>query len=93
MINVHGLKMNSIKEMQFSKYIASNGIAMNTMSKVERLEAVADWLQKSYSVGDKVFVGDRPAVILQIFPAGDIWTAEVEYRNLEKSIEPILNFS
>lgn len=43
-VNVYGLKMSSLEEMMFSKYIRNNGIAMNTKTKDERLAIALEWL-------------------------------------------------
>lgn len=43
-VNVHGVLMTSLQEMQFSKYVANKGIAMNTKTASERFDLVVDWL-------------------------------------------------
>lgn len=43
LIDVHGIKMSTTEEMAFSKYIASNNIAMNTKTADERLAIVLAW--------------------------------------------------
>jgi len=35
---IFGVKMTSLQEMRFSKYLDNNGIAMNTLSKEKRKE-------------------------------------------------------
>lgn len=45
-VDVYGLKMSSLEEMMFSKYIRENGIAMNTKTADERLAIALDWLEK-----------------------------------------------
>lgn len=41
---VYGIKMSALEELIFSKYIATNGIAMNTKTKEERLIIASNWL-------------------------------------------------
>lgn len=41
---VYGIEMTSLEEMCFSKYIANNGMAMNTKTKEERYLIAKDWL-------------------------------------------------
>ncbi len=43
---VYGVKMTSLQNMMFSKYIANNSIAMNTKSEQERKELTQNWLNK-----------------------------------------------
>jgi hypothetical protein len=43
LIDVYGIKMSTTEEMAFSKYIASNHIAMSTKTADERLAIVLAW--------------------------------------------------
>jgi hypothetical protein len=43
--DVYGVKMTPIQEMEFLKYIANKGIAMNTLTKDERKQLVSEWLE------------------------------------------------
>lgn len=42
--NVYGVKMTSLQEMRFSKYLDNNKIAMNTFLKGERYNIANNWL-------------------------------------------------
>jgi len=41
---VYGVEMTSLQEMQFAKYRDNKGIAMNTLTKIERIELTKNWL-------------------------------------------------
>lgn len=40
---VYGVEMTSLEEMRFAKYIANDGIAMNTKTKEERYLIAKEW--------------------------------------------------
>ena len=42
--DVYGVKMTSLEEMSFSKYLENNRIAMNTIYKEQRTKIAKDWL-------------------------------------------------
>lgn len=44
-VEVYGVWLTSLQNMLFSKYIANNGIAMNTIKPDERKEIVLNWLK------------------------------------------------
>lgn len=43
-VEVYGVKLTSMQEMQFSKYLSNKGIAMNTLQPKERTNIVKTWL-------------------------------------------------
>ena len=43
-LDVFGVKMTSLQEMKFSKYLENNRIAMNTFYKEQRTEIAKKWL-------------------------------------------------
>lgn len=49
LIDVYGVEMTSLQNMLFSKYIANNGIAMNTKTKEQRKEIAEYWLENNCS--------------------------------------------
>ena len=44
--NVFGIKLTSLQNMWFSKYLDNEGIAMNTLQPKERTEVVENWLKE-----------------------------------------------
>ena len=46
--NVYGVKMTSLEEMRFSKYLDNERIAMNTFHKQERMNIAKKWLYDIY---------------------------------------------
>lgn len=44
--NVYGVKMTSLEQMKFYKYLTNNKIAMNTFYKEERKNIAKDWLKE-----------------------------------------------
>lgn len=46
-VTVYGVKLTSIQEMMFMKYINNNSIAPNTMDADQRKQLVIDWLNKN----------------------------------------------
>ena len=45
-LDVFGIKMTSLQEMRFSKYLENNRIAMNTYYKEQRTEIAKNWLNE-----------------------------------------------
>jgi hypothetical protein len=43
-LDVFGVKMTSLQEMKFSKYLDNNRIAMNTYYKEQRTEIAQEWI-------------------------------------------------
>lgn len=53
--DVYGIKMTSLEQMAFSKYLDNNRIAMNTFEKEERKEIAKKWKEKNKGlIGIKV---------------------------------------
>ena len=48
-VNCYGVLITSMQEMQFSKLIRNEGIAMNTLTSEARKILVEDWLSKDFS--------------------------------------------
>ena len=44
--DVFGVKMTSLEQMRFSKYLENNRIAMNTKHKEERKQIAKKWLNE-----------------------------------------------
>lgn len=44
--DVFGIKMTSLEQMRFSKYLENNRIAMNTLYKEERKNITENWLNE-----------------------------------------------
>lgn len=53
--NVYGVKMTSLEEMRFSKYLDNERIAMNTYCKEERVKIAEDWI-KNYRLNNGVYM-------------------------------------
>ena len=46
--DVYGVMMTSIQEMMFAKWRAINGVAMNTLTEVERKKLSEEWLKNHF---------------------------------------------
>ena len=49
--DVHGIKLSSEEAMRFEKYVAVNGIAMNTKTAEHRKAIVNEWFKKQSNQG------------------------------------------
>jgi hypothetical protein len=47
---VYGVEMTSLQEMQFAKYRDNKGIAMNTLTEIERFELTKNWVDGRNSI-------------------------------------------
>lgn len=47
--DVYGVKMTSLEEIGFSKYLSNNNIAMNTKTADERKAIALNWLRQPKS--------------------------------------------
>ena len=43
-LNIYGVELTEIENMMFSKWIANNHIAMNTLTEGQRYELTINWL-------------------------------------------------
>lgn len=65
LIDVYGIKMNSIEQGAFAKHLSNNSIAMNTKTTDERLSIAINWLNEylTNANGKKHTVGQRVIAI------------------------------